>query len=325
MTVPQSNVQPRSLLDHNLPLFVYSYSSRGFPDVIERMRHSFSYVPSYLISLYDYVYVIPQDLIKVDDERIRIWDSGGYETRQDEDYSAVYPAPSGSKTWSKADYVDSAKRIPWNGYDILASYDSHSQGVALHQQIKQALELFDKVNGEYFRDLVVHLSDGSDPAPLMDTLRLYVDEFHILGLIEKEIAPSWVHGAWFIHQVRTALSALSPNRYIPIHIFGCFDPKTVIRFVMAGADIFDGLTWMRYLFLDRSTLYKREVEYTVGVGQLVSAGNVELSIMIHNIEEMEHLRSDIIYAISVGDMSDFELEKADVCAALKGCPELGGV
>src|SRR5260221_13350584 len=48
---------------------------------------------------------------------------------------------------------------------------------------------------------------------------------------------------------------------IPIHIFGCFDPQTIPYLFFSGADIFDGLSWMRYYFRDGHSFYYREFEY----------------------------------------------------------------
>ncbi len=36
----------------------------------------------------------------------------------------------------------------------------------------------------------------------------------------------------------------------PIHIFGSLDPVVSPMYFMAGADIFDGLDWIRFSFLD---------------------------------------------------------------------------
>lgn len=307
------DTRPQGLHEESFPLFVYSYSSKGFPDFIDRLRYSLPYVPTCLLSLYDYEYVIPPKLICAEDSRVRIWDSGGYETRLEGDLSSVCLG----RKWNESTYIRVANRIPWNGLDVLVSYDdSHNIG-SIQEQIEQALDLYAKVQGTYVRDIVIHISSGTDPRALAETLAAYTGEFQIIGLIEKEIAPTWAHGVYFIHRLRSALLSLDTEQYIPIHVFGCFDPKTVIRFALAGADIFDGLTWLRYLFMNQSTLYKREIEYTVDIGQLSTANNFELSMILHNIEYMEQLRSNLIYAISTNDMDKFNKEILDISDVLK--------
>ncbi len=275
--------------------------------MIERLEHSLPYVPSYLLSLYDYAYILPAELILAEDSRIRIWDSGGYETT----ICPTCRSSASSKKWNEKIYIQTANRIPWNGFDVLVSYDMPHESKCVQHQIERALHLYAKVKGTYTRDLLIHVPHNTDPHILAETLKPYTNEFHILGLTEKEIAPTWAHGVYFINRLRSALSALEVERYIPIHIFGCFDLKTVIRFALAGADLFDGLTWLRHLFLNGETLYRREIEYVVPIEQLLTA-DIELSMILHNIQDMEQARSDLAYAIYANDMAGLEKEMSEI-------------
>ena len=311
MKTPQSDVEQLSFNSENRPLFVYSYSSKGFPHLNNWLKHSLPHVPSYLLSLYDYEYVIPSELISTEDSKIRIWDSGGYETMVCSTCDS-----SMSKKWDENTYVQTANRIPRNGLDVLVNYDTPCKPGCIQQQIERSLDLFTKVKGPYIKDLLIHVSNNTDPYVLAETLRPYTNEFQILGVTEKEIAPTWAHGVYFINRLRSALSALDMKRYIPIHVFGCFDLKTVVRFALAGADIFDGLTWLRYLFLNGDALYQREIQYTIPVEQLFTA-DLELSTILHNIQDMEQLRSDLTYAIYTNDMGKFEEEMSDICKVLR--------
>lgn len=312
MNILQPDVEQRSFNGVNLPLFIYSYSSRGFPDVIERLEYSLPHVPSYLLSLYDYEYILPAELISAKDSRTRIWDSGGYETT----ICPTCRSSVNSKKWDENTYIQTANRIPWNGLDILVSYDIPHESKYIQQQIETALHLYTKVPGTYSRDLLIHVPDNTDPYTLAKTLKPYINEFQILGLTEKEIAPTWAHGVYFINCLRSALSALEMEQYIPIHVFGCFDLKTVIRFALAGADIFDGLTWLRHLFLNGETLYRREIEYAVPIEELLAA-DIELSMILHNLQDMEQARSDLIYAIYANDMKVLEKEMSEICEVLR--------
>ena len=53
------------------------------------------------------------------------------------------------------------------------------------------------------------------------------------------------------------------------------------------------------------------------IGQLSTANNLELSMILHNIGYMEQLRSNLIYAISTNDMDKFNKELLDINDALK--------
>ncbi len=42
----------------------------------------------------------------------------------------------------------------------------------------------------------------------------------------------------------------------PIHIFGSLDTVTTPMYFLAGADVFDGLTWLRFAYREGYTIYK---------------------------------------------------------------------
>lgn len=315
MKILPSDAERRSFNGERLPLFVYSYASRGFPDLIDRLKCTLPYVPSYLLSLYDYE-DIPSELVSADDRRLRIWDSGGYETI----VCSTCRNAANTKKWDEKSYTYTANQIPWNGRDVLVSYDTPSEPRCIQHQVETALNLYNKVKGTYVKNLLIHVPEYTNPCILAEILRPYLNEFQILGVTEKEIAPTWVHGVHFINRLRLALSALGAEQYIPIHVFGCFDSKTIARFTLAGADIFDGLTWMRYLFLNGNVLYQRELEYTLPIDQILTA-NLGLSMMLHNVSEMEQLRSNLIYAIHTNDMAEFEREISDLSKAFSAFNE----
>ena len=56
-----------------------------------------------------------------------------------------------------------------------------------------------------------------------------------------------------IAKIRKALQAV--RLPIPIHIFGSLDTMTTPLYFLAGADIFDGLTWLRFAYHDGYTMY----------------------------------------------------------------------
>jgi hypothetical protein len=259
-----------------------------------------------LLSLFDWKY-LPQlaSLTDEEDTRIRVWDSGGYETGDSDDVSTVLSALPQSQAWSKQLYVEAAKSIPWNGKDILVNLDTPSPSMPISGQVREALELYDEIKGTYLKDILIHFSESPHPHSVVAELEPFLDQIDIIGFTEKEIAPTWLEGARFLKSFRSALNALTLPRSVPIHIFGCFDPKSVIYFSFAGADIFDGLTWHRYFFADRTTYYKREFEFRVTSSELSPEKDIPLSIMLHNIREIEQLRADLVYARTVGDNAAF--------------------
>lgn len=301
------DIKQRRFNDINLPLFFYSYSSNGFPDLIKRMRNSLAYNPKYLLSLYDFEYHLPEGLINSDDSRMRVWDSGGYELLA----SLSCDNASSSFQWDESTYVRAANSIPWNGYDIVGSFDIPFEDVTIQTQIERAIDLYSRIEGTFFRNLLIHVPFDMNPYNLSDILQPYVNEFHILGVTEKDIAPTWAHGVHFIKRLRKALTTLQTQHYIPIHVFGCFDIKTVVRFTLAGADIFDGLTWLRYFFSNGEVLYKQEYQFAIPISDLLRI-DPKLYMMRNNINEMEELRSHLVYAISTNNLDKFSIELSDI-------------
>jgi hypothetical protein len=56
-----------------------------------------------------------------------------------------------------------------------------------------------------------------------------------------------------IASLRRALDDASLR--IPIHVFGALDPLSVCLYFVAGAEVFDGLTWSRYAYNSGQCVY----------------------------------------------------------------------
>jgi hypothetical protein len=70
--------------------------------------------------------------------------------------------------------------------------------------------------------------------------------FQLLGVTEKELGNSSLERMVRIAKLRQALDDASLR--IPIHVFGALDPLSVCLYFVAGAEVFDGLTWSRYAY-----------------------------------------------------------------------------
>ena len=79
--------------------------------------------------------------------------------------------------------------------------------------------------------------------------------FAVVGLTEKELGDSVFDAMVKIARLRTQRDAAEIG--IPIHIFGSLDALTSVLYFLAGAEIFDGLTWLRFGYQDGRTLYSQ--------------------------------------------------------------------
>ena len=82
-----------------------------------------------------------------------------------------------------------------------------------------------------------------------------IGRFHILGITEKELGDSMIERMDNIARIRLALDDAGLQR-VAMHIFGGLDPITVSLYFLAGAEIFDGLTWLRFGFNGGAALYR---------------------------------------------------------------------
>ena len=69
-------------------------------------------------------------------------------------------------------------------------------------------------------------------------------DFDVLGVTDQEPGPSLIEKCKNLARIRRSLT--SEGLDIPIHIFGCFEPMSIILMCLLGGDIFDGLSWTRY-------------------------------------------------------------------------------
>jgi len=153
---------------------------------------------------------------------IRFFDSGRYETEGLADTPGFHEPP-GKHPWSEELYIESAKNTVCAG-DVLVSYDDRS--LSLVDQVKQSLVLFERTELQGIKqDLLLH-PNGTPPDELAEVIIDLAPDIDIIGLTEKDIGFPWFITASYIRQLRTKLDS-TLGRYIPIHIFGCFDPQTI--------------------------------------------------------------------------------------------------
>lgn len=299
----------KTILENAAPLIAYSFSSRGFPDVVQRVQQLLPSIGSaFLLSLFDMWYLDElSQLITTTDTRVRIWDSGGYETKFSDDVSSVISAVPNASYWELEHYIEAAGRIPWNGNDILVSFDN-TPPLPVEQQLEIAFKGYEKIKGNYLRDVLLHIPENYSIKTLVSELAPHLSEIDIIGFTEKEIAPTWIQGIDFIHCFKQELQRQDLH-LPPIHLFGCLDPKSLIYFALTGVSVFDGLSWLRYFFHNRTTLYRREFEFLGDFQGFRPTQDIDIAICLHNMNEIQQLHADLNFQLGVGDDSLFINEK----------------
>jgi hypothetical protein len=241
-------------------MLVPSFSSKGFPDVGHIIDVTEPYIESQVpISAYDIYYKYISNPMHF--PSLLFIDSGGYEASIDMEMSSTFDAISTEyvhEHWDEK--LHESAITSWTAVPptVYISYDHPSHRLPIEDQIKIAIRL-GKPERQIAREILLKPTTQTQnylriPEILAHTEDLY--PFCAIGMTEKEIGKSLLERMTNIGKLRQALTAAKLE--IPIHIFGSLDTMSTLLYFVMGADIFDGLTWLRYGYHEGMTLYRHE-------------------------------------------------------------------
>lgn len=247
----------RNGVELETPLLLPSFSSKTFQD--ERVGQILQYMAGtitdeILISAYDLFYREIRRKIKF--SSAIFLDSGGYEASEDLDLSDSGKRIHRPRPWSLNHHQRVLSRWDYGVPTIIVSFDSPTSKTSAARQVERAKRLFSKfsrANSEILFKTERRSSQFLNIQAIIDQ-RHNLGTFDIIGVTEKELGPSTLDRMVSIAKLRLALT--SAKLETPIHVFGSLDTISTPLYYFAGADIFDGLTWLRYAFADGATLYK---------------------------------------------------------------------
>lgn len=265
-------------LELQTPMLVSSFSSKGFQFVkekgkmrsqaVELLKETAEYLSeTVLLSAYDLKYFFPKA------EKLREYrffpqvvflDSGGYETIDDYDFSESYKHPVMKRKWSPDFHTKVLNNWPKYYPAIIISYDNgNERRKSLKHQIDRANELFAKYPHQLNDFLIKPEKKGEkiDVSEVVDNISL-LRKFNIIGFTEKELGESIIERMHNIKRIRASLNKIECSS--PIHIFGNLDPLTSALYFIAGAEIFDGLTWLRFAFHEGKSIYLQNIDALKG-------------------------------------------------------------
>ena len=238
------------------PLLVPSFSSKGFVSVQHNIDYSSeSMDDAALISAYDLHYAklaLPENFAA-----LLFLDSGGYEASKDVDLSDYGDREHRARTWTQE--MHEAQLAKWRPGvpSVIISYDHPNERCTIRRQITRA-EKMAPGRTDLMREFLIKPETTTQSYVQMPELLSCVrgvKNFDVIGVTEKEIGNSILSRMRNIARLRMALD--KANIHVPIHVFGSLDPVTTPYYFLAGADIFDGLTWLRFAFHKGQTLYKQ--------------------------------------------------------------------
>jgi hypothetical protein len=258
----------KSVLNHpngaaiSTPLLIPSFSSKGFffdPKGKSELDDIFFVASEYitdsmLISAYDIYYKnITKYKFSISD--ITIVDSGGYEISDFNDLSTVILSTNSKKEWSEDKLTEVYKSIPDDYPVVLVNYDHPDKRIQIKRQIEDARKFF-RTLPNHLHTILIKPETKRQKYVQIESVVQNVSglvNFDIIGFTEKELGDSILKRMIAISNIRLSLD--EANIAKPIHIYGSLDPISSILYFISGAEIFDGLTWLRYAFMDGNACY----------------------------------------------------------------------
>ncbi|MFJ9541907.1 hypothetical protein ACIRPX_32255 [Streptomyces sp. NPDC101225] len=255
---------------------VPSLSSRGFDIRQDGLSEVAAWLPavqdqltdSLLVSAYDLHYGLLPDVhdfltgnhwqTLYATPEVLIVDSGGYELGTSWDGSEVRRGERQPNAFSRTAYVAVVERLPTDQNIVLVTWDhvaTASDRLSYKEQI-EAASVLKRDNPRVLIDCLVKPQEGElyvnvdALAPEMNGLR----SVDFIGLTEKELGDTLFDRALTLARLRAALD--SRDISAPIHVFGALDPLFMRLYFDCGAEIFDGLTWLRYGLAGGRSVYR---------------------------------------------------------------------
>ena len=231
-------------LEVSTPLISPSFSSRGFPhvsDIWEEFRHKLYGVC--LVSAFDVAEGrIPPIVAEM--VNVVIIDSGLYETKNGSVESSYLHTPSSTVNWTRKQYREAVKSMGERNNVLLVNFDHVG---CLESQIVRASEDFSLAPYAAW-DFLVKPGDETEwiNVPKLSRHLEELKQFSVIGITAREAGDSFLKRCSSIVMLRDLLNDAGLDT--PIHVFGAINPYEVLAYFFCGADIFDGLNWLRLAF-----------------------------------------------------------------------------
>ncbi len=246
------------------PILLPSFSSKGFPQLRTLMQLLSDWISEpVLLSAYDLEYSRISKGINLPPQLLFI-DSGGYECSSIVDFIDEEKDSYKPKKWNRPLYKKHVKAILKKDIPkVIVSYDNPKLRQPLNRQISLAKKMFtefDKTKRNFIREILIKPESKKENEQCLPIDKIIKDikkfhPFRIIGFTEKELGTSLLERMANIAKVRQALTGSKMQQCI--HIFGSLDPVSTPLYFMSGADIFDGLTWLRYAYYEGHAIYQR--------------------------------------------------------------------
>lgn len=318
---PDKRLARSSELNHpqgatvSTPLLVPSFSSKGFGVDGSKRSDIYNYfdvakeilTDSMLVSAYDVFYEnLPKQEQPITD--ITFVDSGGYETSDLPDLSEIIHTPTNQKSkkkWLpeqlKSVYDNWSPQIP----SVFVNYDDAKLRKSIEKQVESAEDFLLSYKGQLRTILIKPETDSQQYIKIENVIANIkrFRNFHIIGFTEKELGNSILDRMCNISKIRLELD--ENGIVAPIHIFGSLDPVSSPLYFLSGAEIFDGLTWLRYGYSRGIAAYSHNiVALERGIDNKIT--KVRANNITNNYNYLIGLQNEMKMFLNDGDFEVFK-------------------
>jgi hypothetical protein len=302
------------------PILVPSFSSKGFSfkekkgevlsETHKLVEMSKEYLhESMLVSAFDLHYGYIPSPKKFNCTEMTIIDSGGYETSDFQDLSNITKTNSPVLDWDINMLETTLKQWPKTMAGVIVNFDDNDlkKRKDIETQVSEARKFFKKFPDQASDFLIKPETETQHY--LKKTIDKIVAEpnilngFDILGVTEKEIGDSQLDRMENIARLRMALDKAGINS--PIHIFGGLDPINIILYYVAGAEIFDGLTWLKLAYHNGAAIYTQNY-FTLDQGVHGKHSVLKWKFFVDNLNFLEKMKYTLIEYANEADCKIFD-------------------
>ena len=232
-------------------------------------------------------------------------------------YSAVYQSPYTPKPWTTKNLEGILEQWPHEIPAVFVSFDHPKIRKPLCQQIAEARMLF-RQHRDHLRLLLIKPEKETQrtlkkaiASATADVEALGI--FDIVGVTEKELGRTMLDRMSGIARLRLAMDEADVQT--PLHIFGALDPLTVCLYYISGAEIFDGLSWLRYGYKDGLCVYTHNVG-AIDYGLHFSDDDVRTRAFTNNYYHLQELRQQLLKLEATRDPERLEFHGATIAKAI---------
>jgi hypothetical protein len=264
------------------PLLIPSVSSKGFP-LVGGLSEAGLVLPlviddiatSLLISAYDVYHglLLGHERLMGNEggetiyarPSLLVLDSGGYELSEVFENGERNRGPREVRSFGRAQFEFVVEKLSRDRDLLVVTYDEPDAQRPSYRDQREGAQQFANERPQLKIDFLLKPPGGDAfivPAELAAEASALAT-FDVVGVTEKELGETLLERVLGLARLRRLLDS-SGCAAVPLHVFGALDPVMTSLYFMAGAEVFDGLSWLRYAYYDDTAVHPDELAVITG-------------------------------------------------------------